>query len=366
MQIEGQGKSRLKYLNALRGLAAMWVLMEHTALSLSPRLYVPDWLDMFVVSGSMGVELFFVVSAFSLCLSMPGHAQEKRPLVGFALRRFFRIAPLFYLVMLLMIIRYPEREFGEIFANVFFVFNFIDGYQPSIVPSGWTIGIEMPFYLVFPFIYARVKNIWHAAAAVVLFIIIGNVYQLALPALVATPSNYILYAAIHKLPIFGFGLLAFHLAPYLAKNPEKRSIGIFLLFSSIAIFMMIQSGRSSLIEPYYWRGAMFCLVVLGFSAAPMPALVNYWTDWLGERSYSIYLVHVPVILILQGAIRAIERSTPQSVSYLVILIVVATCVIAVSAATYSLLERPVNDYGRKVARRLAGAPAVARLAPAEG
>jgi len=96
--------NRVPFLDALRGLAAIWVVVVHVAMLPSPRLQVAPFLDLFVVNGTMGVDLFFVVSAFSLCLSMPVHDREVRPMLGFALRRFFRIAPLFYLMILVMCI----------------------------------------------------------------------------------------------------------------------------------------------------------------------------------------------------------------------------------------------------------------------
>lgn len=364
MQIEGQGKNRLQYLNALRGLAAMWVLIEHTALSPQPRLYVPGWLDTFVVSGSMGVELFFVVSAFSLCIAMPTHAKEKRPLVGFALRRLFRIAPLFYAIMLLALWWYPGRSWGEIAANVFFVFNFFENFQPSIVWSGWTIGIEMPFYLIFPLIYLCIGNIWKAAAAVLLFIFLGDVFRGAATMFASNPPVYLLYAAINKLPIFGFGILAFHAVPILRGHARRREIGAICLFGSLVIFMMIHTGATALIYSWYWRGPMFCLTVLGFALNPLPFLVNKCTNWLGERSYSIYLTHVPVMVVLWPAMRRIEANISPSWSYLVIVTMMAIATLVISELTYEFYERPINEFGRSFARRAAGAPTTNAIASA--
>ncbi|MFT9296220.1 MAG: hypothetical protein ABF544_10880, partial [Acetobacter orientalis] len=108
-----------------------------------PIFSLPEWFGIYAKHGTMGVELFFVISSFSLCLSMAGHQKEKYPLVGFALRRFFRIAPLFYVMILSTNFFNPAGfpyNWKTILANIFFIFNFFPGYgfQTSIVLPGWT------------------------------------------------------------------------------------------------------------------------------------------------------------------------------------------------------------------------------------
>ncbi|MER9587107.1 acyltransferase family protein [Mesorhizobium sp. M0276] len=145
----------------------------HVAHMPQPGMEMP-WFDLYIAHGVWGVQLFFVVSTFSLCLMQPSHADEDRPLLGFALRRFFRIAPLFYLLVAftLLSVFEPMRDFfntnpsgfalniGTFLTNVTFVFNLVPGYghQTSIVMAGWTTGTEMMFYLIFPFVYARTKK----------------------------------------------------------------------------------------------------------------------------------------------------------------------------------------------------------------
>jgi peptidoglycan/LPS O-acetylase OafA/YrhL len=223
----------------------------------------------------------------------------------------------------------------------------------------------MPFYLLFPFIYRRIGNIWHAVAAVLLMIFIGDVFRGIVTLFAADPQTYLLYATLNKLPIFGFGILAFHAVPLFQNHVKARAIGAICLFGALVVFMMIHTGNTALIYAWYWRGVMFCLTVLGFALNPFPLLVNPLTDWLGERSYSIYLMHVPVMITLWPTMRQIETQVPPAWSFLVILLMMATVTIVVSEFTYRFFERPINDYGRALARKLAGAPVTAsKLKPA--
>ena len=132
----GDSFARLDFLDALRGLAALWVVPYHTILIPSPALETPPWAALARVGG-MGVTLFFVVSAFSLCHTLPLH-RDDRPLLAFYLRRLFRIAPLFYTLMVLTYVR-DAVLFGvrrgplEILASGTFVFNLIPGWQEGFV-----------------------------------------------------------------------------------------------------------------------------------------------------------------------------------------------------------------------------------------
>jgi peptidoglycan/LPS O-acetylase OafA/YrhL len=62
--------NRFAYIDALRGLAALYVFFYHLALLPNPDLNVPYWAKRFVLSGGTGVTLFFVVSAFTMCYSI--------------------------------------------------------------------------------------------------------------------------------------------------------------------------------------------------------------------------------------------------------------------------------------------------------
>src|SRR5450631_4948650 len=74
---------RLGYLDALRGFAALYVVVFH--ISLLPRSHpeVPEWMRVFVAFGGSGVTLFFVISGFSMCLTWGRHAQTPRPALSF-------------------------------------------------------------------------------------------------------------------------------------------------------------------------------------------------------------------------------------------------------------------------------------------
>lgn len=122
-----QMPDRLEAIDALRGLAALYILSYHLALLPQPNLTVPFWASRFVLSGGTGVTLFFIISAFCLCLSMQKRKEEPQLTMQFYLRRFFRIAPLFYFWMLLSLIRDKfwygvTHSWTDVLLNVFLCF----------------------------------------------------------------------------------------------------------------------------------------------------------------------------------------------------------------------------------------------------
>src|SRR5437867_4319957 len=98
-------KNRLDFVEALRGLAALYVVIFHLTQIPTPHLETPFWLTKIIGFGGSGVSLFFVVSAFTLTLSMRLHEQEAYATRRFYVRRVFRIVPLFYVWSILAWIR---------------------------------------------------------------------------------------------------------------------------------------------------------------------------------------------------------------------------------------------------------------------
>jgi len=149
---------RLEFIDSLRGLAALSVVFCHVAFIPIPTLHLPHWLRATVPFGATGVTLFFVVSAFSLFLTMPRHTESGRPWTSYAVSRLFRIAPLFYFMLVFSCLRdfflfKTAHAPLEVLASALFVFNFVPGCQLGIVWASWTVGVECAFYALFPLIY---------------------------------------------------------------------------------------------------------------------------------------------------------------------------------------------------------------------
>jgi peptidoglycan/LPS O-acetylase OafA/YrhL len=152
---------KLKFVDALRGYAILGVVLVHTAQFGKPL--ASTTLNLLFEKGAMGVQLFFIASAFTLFRSFDSRvAKEKFAVINFFIRRFFRIAPLFYIAIVYFLFQNSisnRNVFTPGLANwvdIFCNFIFVNGFTPygiqSIVPGGWSITVEVVFYAMLPFL----------------------------------------------------------------------------------------------------------------------------------------------------------------------------------------------------------------------
>ena len=360
-------KPRLEFLDSLRGLAAVYVLIYHMVLLPQPSLGLPKWAEKFALAGGTGVTLFFLVSAVSLYYTMPRRMQEPKPVTSFYLHRFFRIAPLFYVLIVVSLLR-DMLVFGavhspaEIVSSALFVFNLIPTWQEGFVWASWTIGVEMVFYALFPLIYARVKSA-SAGIALIFALMMGwIVVQLALDYIVM-PADWRAsidkWLALRYFPTFAAGILVYQLVmPILngsADTNRSRDVGNALVWAGIFAYAALLQGWLPGVfgDAYYWQGLVFGFLLSGFALSPWRLVVNWVTGYLGRISYSIYLTHTTIIFFLSPVYGWIyERSGSLTLGFILSLVLTMLVVIPVSDLCYRLFEAPGIKLGKYIASRL--------------
>jgi peptidoglycan/LPS O-acetylase OafA/YrhL len=320
---------RLPYLDSLRGLAALYVLIFHLSRIPTFRPVPPAWLTTFVGFGGGGVTLFFVASAFSLVLTMPRHIQTGRPLTSFYLSRFFRIAPLFYVLIVATYLRnvlvYGKWETATtVLASVGMVYNLIPGYWSGFVMASWTIGVEVLFYVVFPPLYFGLQTPAARTSALFAMCLFGlalpQISAELFPGLPTLADEFSTYFFLRNLPIFIIGMLAFDAHQWLAaKNISSSSGSALFLFGILGIAFII-TNHSYLIFPFDLFNSVavcFSCVLLGVAFCPLRAVVNRFTVAIGKSSYSIYLLHAPTIIFMSPVYKAIYLvPMPATASFL--------------------------------------------------
>lgn len=355
---------RLDFLDALRGLAALYVVIYHMVLIPEPDLVLPRWAHLVAHNGGMGVTLFFVVSAFSLFYTMPLRQREPRPWVSFFLHRFFRIAPLFYLWIALTLVRDKlmfNLDHGpfEIATSATFLFNLVPQRQEGFVWASWTIGIEMLFYAAFPLFYCFAKNRWKALTLALWLLIAWTAIQGLLayfPVEDKTKQMFTQWSFLRHLPVFACGAIAYHLfmpSTWVAEKPHE--LGLALATSAVALFMALVNGWLPPLfgDQYYWQAVIFTLLLLGLGWSPVKLVVNRVTSYMGRISYSMYLNHPTVVLLLSPVYVWIYRQQlGLTVSFLACLAVTLVVVIVMSELTYRFVEEPGIRLGKRINKAL--------------
>lgn len=351
---------RLDFLDALRGLAALYVVIYHMILIPEPDLGVPYWARLIAHNGGTGVTLFFVVSAFSLFYTMPKRLREPRPWVSFFIHRIFRIAPLFYLWIVLTLIRDwvvfdATHGAGDILASLSFTFNLVPQGQQGFVWASWTIGVEMLFYAIFPLFYVFARNKWQAITLTLSLLVAWTAVKAVTAYFPADPASieaFLQWSFLKHLPVFACGAIAYHLFVVDGRIvPMSGDVGTALTVGAVTLYVGLLNGWLPAIfgDQYYWQAVVYTMLLLGLAAAPLRAVVNRFTSYLGRISYSLYLSHPTIILLLSPVYAWVYRhGLPLSIAFLACMAVTVGTAIVVSEITFRAIEDPFIKLGKKV------------------
>jgi peptidoglycan/LPS O-acetylase OafA/YrhL len=348
---------RLKVIDGLRGLAAIYVIMFHIVGMPNPKLDTPYWVSPVIKMGGIGVTLFFILSAFSLCYTWRIHQGLEGGAQQFYIRRFFRIAPLFYVMLIASSFRNyylygvpPTIE--QLFLSLTFLFNFIPGHEEGFVWASWTIGVEMIFYLIFPFLRKLINNWQDAFIFLMVTLVLAAAWEhlvAILPIADSLRPSYLKFGLIRHIPSFAIGMLVFFVYEKKFEDKETPRITGWLLLSIwIFLYSCLLSGKLNiLIDGLYWQGVMFSFLILGLLILPLKIFDNKLTDYWGERSYSIYLNHPNVVVLCFPITRWIyNQDLPMTVKYSSVLAIVLVVVTLVSSFTYKWIEKPGMRFGK--------------------
>lgn len=352
---------RIAALDALRGLASVFVVVLHVAAMREPDLPLPPALAPLVYLGGTGVALFFVMSAFSLHLTWPRHVANARPLVSFWLSRLLRIAPLLLVLLAAMALRDAFRidsrySLPEIAANASLLFGLFPQWQPGIVMGSWTIGVEVPFYLFFPLIVLYVRSL---RGALIFTSLTTGLWLL----LSASPPDFAAHLVRHtglitQLPLFALGGLCFYAWRHVeAFSPEsRRLIGIVAMVGGLAgTLALVYLGVPTFLAPVgSWQASalLYGLLMIGVLLWNQGWLVNRATCFLGMISYSLYLMHPLVIPRLYGVMAFLqEQGLPSGVAYLASLALTLAVSVPLAYLAYRCIERPAIVFGQQWLQR---------------
>jgi peptidoglycan/LPS O-acetylase OafA/YrhL len=355
----------MAFIDTLRGLASLYVLVFHLSLITTPQAVPPSWLAPIVGAGGCGVMLFFIVSAFTLCLSMESRSTgQAEPVSNFYIRRFFRIAPLFYTWLVIYYFRdiwyyHAVHSAGMVAASVFFVMNLIPGQETGYVWASWTIGVEMLFYAIFPLIFFYARNIGIALALLLIAMALRvpwHAFTLrAMDPLIGQP--FYIYSLIFNLGIFLAGIVVYHL--YKLIDPAKAArhgVGYALvaLFFAIIIWDVYNPKGYDRSTQVFIQTLFFSVLTLGLSITPVKFLVNRITQFYGKISYSVYLSHATTVFFMSPIFAWFYRITEYKTLAFAASVAAALAVITpLSYLTYRYIEVPGNALGRSLIQRRA-------------
>jgi exopolysaccharide production protein ExoZ len=347
----------LRSLETLRILAALLVVCAHL-----PPYTIPIMGQFFGANrflGSIGVDLFFVISGVVIGLSTVRAVTGTvdRPLRNFLVARIFRIFPLYWAITgVTVALQWNKGRPIPAWDEWLFSLTLIprlenDQYVDPIVAIGWTLQFEIFFYALCALGILFRSKYFPVIAAIVIslasFVFDGYYFN---PILLEFAGGYAfsLYLASQKQPI---SLLGFPVAAL-------------LVVASASLFLFAATGRDGGYPPAFdLMSAPRMMIVFGDTYVPrwlawgLPALIvvavalrlenslKWRFAWLGKYTYSVYLCHTFAI----AAALVLARRVGQEE---VMLAVLPICISLIAVLTYWMLEQPMIKVGKHLLRRI--------------
>ncbi|MHA6732435.1 acyltransferase family protein [Devosia sp. A369] len=350
---------RIDALDGLRGILAALVVIYHyvTWGSLSVPAFVSGFLDRGAIYAVIG---FFVLSGVSMYVAYGDmRTGSAREVAAFFIKRFFRIAPLFYLVMAFNLYGPVKQcimgacsglDIGRVVANGAFVFGFSAPARSSLVVAGWSIGIEWVFYALFPIAVALVALAPKLVSA--LLCALGFAVLVAWDVLYGFRApSWVDYAQFPAYAFyFAFGIwAAINRATLSWSNGMALMTVIALAFfvATVAIKYDFSNSVHVATAEAVLFGAVTCLAVyVAASTANPPEPIARVMRWLGEMSFGVYLLHFPVSVVV----------AKQGLTGWPAFIIACAITVAAAQVIFLLVEKPAMRIGSALSKAVKRQP----------
>lgn len=368
---------KLLFIDALRGLAAVYVIICHVKFMPIPHLKTTAIAANIALSGHTGVKLFFMISAFTLCLS----SRKRKTSLGMAqtrefyLRRFFRILPLYVFSVFLSWFRdfilygYARPWMDTLSASISI---FQPGNFTGLVWASWTLSIELTFYLLFPFIFKLCSTFKRTFILLAVSIFADLIYVKSVTSAIPEPlifvninahdpsqllDNYIRFGFFHNFQFFILGIIFFYIY-FAIKDISSKFTGISAIFIGIiGFFALVLFYPSCLYSVWHGKdslpAAFFLIFVVGISLYPTKLLVNRLTVYMGTISYSLYLLHPFIVVFLSPFYSQLYKLNWHSdLSYALCLATTLMLLVPLAILTYNFIETPGIKLGGKIIKSM--------------
>lgn len=354
----GKKRRYITGLDGIRAIAVIMVLAYHLKLALFK-------------SGFLGVTVFFVLSGYLITGILISEVEEEGTidLKNFWLRRIRRLVPA--VMSMAVVIIFVSAVVNRViftkgckdflasvlgFNNWWQIFNKVSYFEAAGVPSPfthcWSLAIETQFYLIYPLILlgiyklaksrgeGRAKRGLLFAGVTLLLALISVILMIVLfdP---QQDASRVYYGTDTRAFSLLFGALLAILWDY-RMVPRRLSASVNMVLGSVSFAVLIVmtiaiNGSSN----FWYRGGQFVGTILtvlmvyavsGRKTWLSRFLSNPVLKWIGDRSYSIYLWHYPIILLISKGIKA---------SWWITLIEIVLSVV-LAELSYRFIETPIR------------------------
>jgi peptidoglycan/LPS O-acetylase OafA/YrhL len=347
-------RRRIAGLDGVRGLAAVYVVINHVFLRTFPGYpvdHAPFWAA-WLMYGRFAVVVFIVLSGFSLALSPARHGWRLDTISAYAKRRARRILPAYWaalafsLAVAWLIVAQPGHgvpDAKSVIVNGLLVQNIVGAPSPNA--AFWSMAVEAQLYLVFPLLLLIVRR-WSAIAMLAIATFVVAAVGIVGPH-VSRLDTFVIQSPPDLAALFAIGVLT---AGIVGAGKTRRAWPWpWLALAALAPVLAVIAWRGSAwtLNNLFWVDlalgpAIACLlagIATGRPARLVSALDARPMRNLGASSYSLYLTHAPILIVVYELVVAghVRQGVP---AFLVTLALVLPLTIAFARVFASVFEIP--------------------------
>ena len=351
--------------NSLRGLAALVVILYHSTLVFRVPHAVLNGAAPFLNAQS-AVVLFFVLSGFVLALSWLRFAPTIISYGRYLVRRAARIYPAIWMATAIGVaLLFAASRIADpsqftpwmlkyiLLPNPLQVLLGLMGIDNTVLMPLWTIYVELAGSAAVPLLCWLVGRGSLAALSTIVVLAVVSVAAMSFPK-VLLPLEYLVF--------FAMGVaLAMRPLPEVTSSAASRiglAVGVFLVSFGPALFVAATTGEFK--PAYYFYRAPFASLIEGVGAVTLMFFIahgridSHWLrapllQRLGERSYSLYLVHAPLLIVFAACLSRSGLGPIASAALLAVCTV--TSAWFASGLIFRVAEMPGMRWGKALTRR---------------
>jgi peptidoglycan/LPS O-acetylase OafA/YrhL len=364
---EPSKSARIMQLDTMRAIAVLLVFTHHVLQGFTNKQRVLLLATEAVDLGRVGIVVFFLISGFVIARAIPGRTLAATSL--FWTRRFWRLFPAYWVAVAiasaLSIFGIPKVSvlashvtLPSSLANLTMIPHLFG--EPMAIGVFWTLEVELVFYaLISLVVLARRPSLrTYIACAFLMFVLsIGYAGAVTLLHLGDDLSTDLVYLNVLHLSImFGGAALRLHWDDrngdpdrLVATMPPELKL-YFMSFTAFLLAYTVMKVRAGLdIHSFRAVGSYtlgFAIFLLGIERLRYSSLGKF----IGDRSYSFYLLHIPVIAVTYAAGVNAGTWAPNPVAFVLLTL---TLSLLLSMAMFKTIEQPFNRFGHVLSKRQA-------------
>ncbi|MEZ8107181.1 acyltransferase family protein [Vibrio cortegadensis] len=345
---------RFDTLQYFRGIAALFVVFFHAGGVIGNKtVFGREIFDQIFSFGSSGVEFFFVLSGFIIHHVHRRDFNNYRNIKPFIIRRMIRVYPIYiFLALSVLFAKYLQSYISEGYQFVFDIKEIIFslmllpenkinsiGTGSSILSVAWTLQYEVFFYLCFAISLIR-KEL--GVVAIVLFLIVNLFfnYEAYYPA-------YFIFSDYIYLFIFGVATSVLSQREFLCKSNNALLLALGScgwIICAILDFNATDGLYSNIRSLVYG----FLSVIIILAGTNLERTRGCWNQkallWVGNASYSLYLIHFPLIVILMKVFVIFFGNEMSNIYIILLLLISIIIILYVSVFIHKYIEKPMCKF----------------------